>query len=63
MWVARDKDGELVLYKGKPVRSHSKDKWVSFGVNWENFTIDESLFPDLKWEDEPIEVELTIKHQ
>lgn len=59
MWIARDKDGTLVLFKVKPVRC--KDKWVSFGVNWENFTIDESLFPELKWEDEPIEVELALK--
>lgn len=59
-WVARDKDGTLILYKGKPVRgSLDKDKWVSFGVHWENFEIDSSLFPDLKWEDEPVEVKLT----
>lgn len=62
MWVARDKDGELVLYKGRPVRgSLDKDKWVSFGSTWENFTIDESLFPSLKWEDEPLEVDLVEK--
>lgn len=84
MWVARNKDNTLTLFKSKPVRSSIRmtnktkgdceygeskncefwdeaavfdgyDKWVYLN---EYFDIDESLFPDLKWEDEPLEVDI-----
>ena len=84
MWVARNPDGTLVLFKNKPSRctlettnltKGSKrygkvtthefwdedqvfdgyDKWYYPG---DYFEIDSSLFPDLKWEDEPLEVNL-----
>lgn len=87
MWIARNKDNTLTLFKSKPVRSSIRmtnktkgdceygktkkcdywdeaavfdgyDKWVNLN---EYFDIDESLFPDLKWENDPIEVELKIK--
>lgn len=61
-YVARDKDGELHLYMGKPVRaicsffpcSHSEvlisTKYFSkYGLN-------ENDYKGLKWEDEPVEV-------
>ena len=59
-WVVRDSFG-LEFYRRKPYRvigeiSHWTDK---LGPNSEWF-LDESLFPELKWEDDPIEVELTI---
>ena len=82
MWVARDPDGTLVLFKNKPSRctlvatntnKSSKrygkvttqefwdedkvfdgyDKWYYPG---DYFEIDSSLFPELTWEDEPVEV-------
>lgn len=59
MWVARDKDGTLALYKEKPVRgSLDKERWVTFWPAYECFEIDRSLFSNLKWEDEPIEVDI-----
>lgn len=61
-YVARDKDGSLWLYMGKPFRSagkffsdlkmyHTLDKYSckSFGLNRKDFK-------NLKWEDEPVEV-------
>ena len=82
MWVARNPDGTLELFKNKPSRctlettnltKGSKrygkvttqefwdedqvfdgyDKWYYPG---EYFEIDPSLFPELTWEDEPVEV-------
>ena len=60
-WVARDSCEDafngcgLILHHSKPWRT---------GAEWSNRTIAMHLpwgmFPDLKWEDEPIEVELTI---
>lgn len=60
-WVARDKETDafqgngLCLHSAKPVRE---------GDEWSGKTLmmhlPESLFPDLAWESEPIEVELLI---
>ena len=56
LWVARDKRGELFLYKTKPILD------CDFGIWFSDLdcmgTISKNLFPELKWEDEPIEVEL-----
>lgn len=66
-YVARDKDGELHLYMGEPVRaicsffpcSHSEvlisTKYFSkYGLN-------ENDYKDLKWEDEPVEVFINME--
>lgn len=62
MFVARDKDGEICLYPTKPFRSDS--------IGWSNecwdshdgyITLPTDAFPELTWEDEPIEVELVKK--
>lgn len=68
MWVARDKDGDLWMFMSKPIR-HKNRAWVTRVKDmpkdysnhcWET-EIDSSLYPELKWEDEPIEVELRSK--
>lgn len=66
MWVARDKDGLLKLFLVKPMRSHLPNVyiWVNASLNKNNYVgeiYDSALFPDLKWEDEPIEVSLVPK--
>lgn len=59
MWVARDKDTSLTLFTGlKPVRSEEHGWWWMDENLWK---IDPSLFPDLKWEDEPIEIDFVQK--
>lgn len=61
MWLARDKNGHLYLYREKPSKT---------GKQWNNYLgeliIDEEdkEFPEVKWEDEePTEVELIIKQK
>lgn len=54
-WVARDKNGSLFAYEDMPKRYDNKKEWFSAKFL---FSMENSLFPDLKWEDEPIEVEL-----
>ena len=52
-WIARDENGELYFHKHKPVR-------VTFMSGWDSskfFEIDRDLFPDLKWENNPMRVE------
>lgn len=56
-WVARDMFGELNVFIKKPTKF--------FGKVWSDQTgkrlgLSKSLFPNLKWTDPPIEVELTI---
>ena len=54
-WVARDNNGSLFAYEDKPERYDNQKEWFSgkFLTSMEN-----SFFPDLKWEDEPLEAEL-----
>ncbi len=62
IWIARDKDGTLHLFSECPVRY--------FNVWMQRLSIEvcigelpTALFPDLKWEDEPIEVKLVRKEE
>lgn len=48
-YVARDINGDLFLYKGKPFKNTDYNIWSSVG---ENFEINQKLFPNVKWEDE-----------
>jgi len=59
MWIARDKNQELWVYKDKPVRG-----WEGFeeeGYCPDSFMIPQDLFPEVTWENSPVEVELKIK--
>lgn len=57
-YVARDKDDNLWLYEEYPVRMGNY--WLNDNFIM-SFPIPNKMFPNLKWEDEPIKVELTIK--
>ena len=65
-YVARDKDGELWLYIGKPVRElyvFKNDKHSITLVSSEDFSqygLNEHDYDYLKWEDEPVEVFLNL---
>lgn len=67
MWVARDKDGDLNLFSHKPHRctdvGWDNESWdvVSEDNLIDFMLINPNMFPDLTWEDEPIEVELVVK--
>lgn len=54
-WVARDKDGNLFAYNDKPTRCDNQKEWFA-----EKFlsSMENSFFPELKWEDEPLEFKL-----
>ena len=52
--VARDKNGFLFAYEDKPTRRDNQREWLGrFLTSMKN-----SYFPNLTWEDEPIEIEL-----
>ena len=62
-YVARDMDGRIYLYLGKPERR--KSCFITYGVtsnfianedNFKDIGLNPDDFKDLKWEDEPVEV-------
>ena len=60
-WIARDElDDKIVLHLHKPNSMlKSQGMWHSLNVPK---VLDKDIFPEVKWEDEePTEVELTIK--
>lgn len=68
-WVCRDKkDNTLNLHAEKPYRARSgydlseePDWWESDSASF--LPLDKSIFPDLTWDSEPLEVEITIKRK
>ena len=58
-WVARDGSGSLYLYDTIPHRDAKYDWWHPLAGR-DQMVIEKNYFPDLRWEDEPIEVELPI---
>lgn len=59
-WVARLKNGELELGSNKQ-RYYEFRGEMHIADEGPVMLIDKSLFPELHWLDEPIEVELTLK--
>ena len=63
-YVARDKDGSLWLYIGKPFRNDTTFNTRIYGCytklnhrdEFKYFGLNEHNFDNLKWEDEPVEV-------
>ena len=60
-WVARDEDGELYLYKDKPLRG--SEQWHENPVSITGLIeLRKESFPEVKWsDDEPTRVKITIE--
>ena len=73
MWIGRDKDGELWLFTHKPMRctapGWNNEFWDSPDlVDDDNdivsaMTINPNLYPEVTWENEPIEVDLVVSRK
>lgn len=62
LWLAKDKSGYTVwLYKNKPIRDSVNNCWLPQTLADMSGCVEQELFPELKWEDDPIEVELIIQ--
>ena len=65
-YVARDKNGDLYLYIGKPVRESSEflpcryGKLIKSSRHFSKYGLNEGDYAYLKWEDEPVEVFITL---
>ena len=64
-YVARDKNGDLWLYIGKPLRGdttfYTSYKVVCLADDLSRFGLKYEDFDYLKWEDEPVEVFLNME--
>ena len=64
-YVARDKNGDLWLYLGKPFRGDTEfftsSKVFCFTCDLSRFGLKYEDFDSLKWEDEPVEVFLNFE--
>lgn len=62
-WVCRNKEGDIFLYKQEPNRIYDGEysRWEEDVVCTQ--PLPRELFPDLTWDDDPIEVELIIKRK
>ena len=67
-YVARNKNGVLSLYLGKPVRKYTefrsdlnKGSIVLAGYNFNKFGLNKNDYAKLQWEDEPVEVFLNLE--
>lgn len=61
MWIARDDDGTLYLFKNKPVKGISVWRDETNNDYNDYFEIDRNSFPEIQWEDsEPTSVTITI---
>jgi hypothetical protein len=60
MWIARDKSGLLALYKCEPKRDGDFFSEYDTGGHYGIF-INRNNFPEVTFENSPMEVELVIK--
>lgn len=67
-YVARDMDGKLFLYIGKPVRKSDEflpgndGKLVVPSRKFSQCGLNKNDYADLKWEDEPVEVFINMEN-
>ena len=59
LWIARDKNGSLWIYKQKPERME-KSFDIEFGIH-ERMYLDPDDFKEVTWENSPLQVELKLK--
>ena len=68
-YVARDPDGSLWLYVGKPFRKRDRfstripDSWTRLNSKdeFDYFGLNKKDYANLKWEDEPVEVFINME--
>lgn len=59
-WVVRDEDGDLTLFSNKPIRETFSDG-TNFWCGEEPRELNPTFFPQITWESEPQECEITLR--
>lgn len=60
MWIVRDKNGPLILSYEFPKRHIDVDTWERRVKSMVLYDSDFPMFRDVKWEDEPLKVDLML---
>lgn len=60
-YIARDADGALFFHSKKPTRFNCEG--IKYWIGGYRFLLPKykESFPELTWEDDPVEIEMTIK--
>ena len=68
MWIARDKNGELYVYKHKPIRDEELGSFYAEKISevfdrvWDDLDhLRDGFFPEVTWENSP--KELVVKEE
>ena len=66
MWIARDGDGMLNLFNKKPIKvlpfyDRSRYAWTVPRGYSNSIILDKKLYPEVTFENSPMEVELVLK--
>ena len=67
-YVARDSDGILFLYMGKPIRATSEflpsdyGRLINSARHFSKYGLNDGDYAYLKWEDEPVEVFINMEN-
>lgn len=64
-WIARDLDGTLWMIEGIPTRDEIKNVWVMPSVELapNYILLPSELFPEITWEDEPVQAKIGIRNK
>ncbi len=60
LWVARDRNGQLVLFTDEPIKDEAMGVWDNFSPDGSIVLSDKSKFPEVTWESEPKKVNMTL---
>lgn len=60
LWIARDMEGALYLYKEEPIRYRTHFLSKDSNVRYDYIALDDSLFPEVTWENSPRKVKIEL---
>ena len=60
LWVARDRDGKLILFTDEPIKDEAMGVWDNFSPDGSIVLSDKGMFPEVTWESEPKKIKMTL---
>lgn len=61
VWVAREEDGDLIAFSEKPIRRPGQLPGHGYWLGKQFRELKRIAYPQITWQSEPIECEVTIK--
>lgn len=59
LWITRNKDGSLYLWRNKPIRQNNEDRFMYGGYIGE---LIQDLYPEVTWENSPKRITLKLEY-